>query len=205
LRQFLDRFDLSAEERNRRIAGLFAGIPLEIFQRCAREIPLMPGAVETIVGLRKAGFRVGIVSDSFDTATEVVRRRVFADFSFANLMSFRNGLATGRVTLAPVMSHPQGCKLHAHCKANVMAHLLEYMAIGPEAVLAVGDGENDVCMLRQAGCSVAFQPSTPRVREAARHMLRGTLAGVLALVQQHLSPRLEPLAALTHVPDPSCP
>ena len=66
-----------AEERNRR-AAVFAGIPLSVFERCAREVPLMPGAVETIVGLRKAGFRVGIVSDSFDTATEIVRRRVFA-------------------------------------------------------------------------------------------------------------------------------
>ncbi|PYJ01993.1 MAG: hypothetical protein DME25_17110, partial [Verrucomicrobia bacterium] len=160
LEEFLDRFDLTAEERARKIAAIFAGVPCEAFEHCARVMPLMPGAVEAVVGLRKAGFRVGVVTDSFDTASEIVRRRVFADFSFANLMKFRNGHATGQLTLAPAMVHPHGCRAHRHCKANVMLHLIEKLGIGRECVLAVGDGENDRCMLRQAGCSVAFQPKT---------------------------------------------
>ncbi|MFN7138894.1 MAG: glycosyltransferase, partial [Limisphaerales bacterium] len=112
LAQYLDRFDMDAEERTRKIAAIFTGVPREVFEQTAREIPLSAGAIETIVGLRKAGFRVCIVTDSFHIASEIVRRRVFADFSFANLMRFKNGKATGRVTLAPGMVHPEGCKVH---------------------------------------------------------------------------------------------
>ena len=183
LAEFLDHGELSPEERTRRIGALFAGVPAEVFQSCAREMTLMAGAVETVVGLRKAGFRVGIVTDSYDTAAEVVRRRVFADFSIANLMSFRNGCATGRVTLAPAMAHPHGCLRHKHCKANVLLHLMEKLGIRREGVLAVGDGENDLCLLQQAGCSVAFQPKTSGVRDAAMHLLSGTLAGILEVVK----------------------
>jgi glucosyl-3-phosphoglycerate synthase len=184
LEKFLDRFDLDPQERTRKISAIFNGTPREVFEQTARDMSLMPGAVETVVGLRKAGFRVGIVTDSYHLAAEIVRRRVFADFSFANMIRFKNGKATGRVTLAPGMVHPEGCKTHQHCKANVLLHLIDKMNIGFKRVLAVGDGENDVCMLRMAGLSVAFQPKTANVRSAAQHVVWKNLNGILKLVRR---------------------
>jgi HAD superfamily phosphoserine phosphatase-like hydrolase len=183
LAEFLDNFDLPAEERTRRIASLFAGVPREVFEQTARDIPLMPGASELVVNLRKAGYRVGIVTDGFRSAAEIVRRRVFADFSIAHLMKFRRGRATGQITLSPAMAHPRGCSRHVHCKVNVMHHLIEKMGIGPEQVLAVGDGENDICLLQAAGTSVAFQPKTPAVQFAAKHVVQGVLSEVLAVIR----------------------
>lgn len=184
LSEFLDRFDMNPQERARRIASIFAGIPKEVFYQVAREIPLMPGAIDTVVRLRKAGFRVGIVTDSFYAAAETVRRRVFADFCFSNLMRFKNEKASGRVTLAPGMVHPRGCKVHKHCKVNVMLHLIEKMEITPERVLAVGDGENDICMLQAAGLSIAFEPKTENVRAAAQHVFDKDLTRVLSVVEK---------------------
>lgn len=184
LAQFLDRFDMNPEERTRKIAAIFTGVPREVFEQTAREIPLSAGAIETVVALRKAGFRVGIVTDSFHVAADIVRRRVFADFSFSNLMKFKNGKASGRVTLAPGMVHREGCSLHKHCKVNILRHLTARLEIGPERVLAVGDGENDVCMLQAAGVSVAFEPKTENVRSAAQHEVSGNLTGVLEVIQK---------------------
>lgn len=123
LAELLDNFTLPDDERTRRIAGLFRGVPRETFEATARAMPLVPHAPETIVGLRRAGFRVGIVTDSYMTAAETVRRRVFADFSIAHLMRFGQGKATGECTLSPGMVHPEGCLDHRHCKRNVMLHL----------------------------------------------------------------------------------
>jgi phosphoserine phosphatase len=67
------------------------------------------------------------------------------------------------------MIHTSGCGVHDHCKVNVLRHLTERLGLSPEQILAVGDGENDVCMLKSAGYSVAFQPKTRNVRAAARH------------------------------------
>jgi HAD superfamily phosphoserine phosphatase-like hydrolase len=182
LRQFLDNPAMDADERTRQIAALFRGVPQAVFAEIARRVPLMSKAGEVVIALRKAGYRVGIVSDSYFIATETVRRRVFADFSVANIMKFRDGIATGQVRLAPALIHPSGCQHHAHCKANVLRHVREKMHISPERVLAVGDGENDVCMLRDAGWSVAFQPKSESVRVAARREVWGSLEEVIGYV-----------------------
>ena len=182
LAELLDRPDLPAEVRTRRIAALFAGIPKETFEEVARCIPLTHGAAEVVVGLRKKGYRVGVVSDSFAVATEIVRRRVFADFSIAHLMKFRRGVASGEITLCPAMSHTAGCRKHDFCKENVLLHLCEQFGLEPGHVLAVGDGEPDACMLAAAGISVAFEPKAEAVRTSAQHVLSGSLLEILPLL-----------------------
>jgi glucosyl-3-phosphoglycerate synthase len=168
LAALLDNYTLSPGDRMRQIAAVFAGVRRDCFETVAREIPLMPGAAETIIALRKAGYSAGIITDSYFVAAEIVRRRVFADFAFAHLMPFRNGKASGRVQLCPAMLHPNGCAIHDHCKVNVMMHLMERLEIASEQILAVGDGENDICLLKAAGLSVAFRPKSRNVRAAAQ-------------------------------------
>ncbi|HRC86266.1 MAG TPA: HAD-IB family phosphatase, partial [Thermoanaerobaculia bacterium] len=151
LGRFLDNHSLSPEKRTRQIGRVFRGIPRSVFEEVARDVPLRPGAVQLVVGLRKLGFRVGIVSDSFHIATEIVRRRIFAEFSIAHLMRFRAGIATGTVHLAPALYHQGGCRQHKLCKKNALLRLCEHFAIPPSSVLAAGDTARDVCMLEAAG------------------------------------------------------
>lgn len=181
LARYLDNFDLSAEERTRGIAAVFTGVPKSVFEETARAMPLMPGAAETVLALRKVGYRVGIVTDSFCIPSEIVRRRVFADFNLSHMMRFHRGKATGQITLSPAMSHPQGCPQHALCKVNVMHHVLDQMGLSPADVLAVGDGENDVCLLNAAAVSVAVHPQSFRVRDAATHVIDQSLTELLSL------------------------
>lgn len=169
LAALLDNYTLPARERMKQIAAVFKGVHHQVFETIAREIPLMPGAVETVVGLRRAGYRVGLITDSYHYAAEIVRRRVFADFCFAHFMRFKNERASGRVHLCPAMIHPEGCQIHDHCKVNVLSHLTDRFGLDPAQIVAVGDGENDVCMLRAAGCSVAFRPKSRNVARAAQY------------------------------------
>lgn len=59
-------------------------------------------------------------------------------------------------------------------------------------MLAVGDSENDICALRGAGNSVAFQPKTRAVRDAAKHTLESDLRSILKLLG-------EPVPALPEI------
>lgn len=179
----LDDLHLPADKRARRIAAVFTDVPRATFAQVAREIPLMPKARETVIALRKAGFQVGIVTDSYSVASEIVRRRVFADFSVGHHMKFTSGMATGKLTLSPAMFHADGCPHHACCKCNAMLHLMNRLGIGPEHILAVGNGESDVCLLEAAGRSVAFRPVTEQVRNAAKCVVRGELTEVVAMMQ----------------------
>ena len=120
LAHLLDSKIMPDGERTRAIAHLFAGVAWEVFEETARSIPLVEGAVNTIVALRRAGYQVGIVTDSFHVAAETIRRRVFADFSVAHVMGFRNRTATGELALSPLMLDVNGCRKHDCCKSNVM-------------------------------------------------------------------------------------
>lgn len=182
LARYLDCRNLRDGERSRAIAALFTGVHWDVFEETARSMPLMAGAVQTVVALRRAGYRVGIVTDSFHVAAETIRRRVFADFVVSHLMRFRNRTATGDLTPSPLMVDPEGCREHDYCKSNVIRHLEQVAGLVPEHTLAVGDGENDVCMLRRVGISVAFRPKSPLVAQAARHTVHGSLLEVPALL-----------------------
>ncbi len=76
LEGLLDHPELDPKERTNRIAALFANVRKADFEETARTVPLMPGATELVLALRRRGYQVGIVSDSFRIATEIVRRRV---------------------------------------------------------------------------------------------------------------------------------
>lgn len=182
LAALLDRHDIDPLERAKRIAAVFKGVPKQTFIDVARSLPLNPGAIEMVVGLRKQGYMVGVCTDSYHIAGSIVRRRVFADFCIANVMRFRGEHALGRVTHAPATRHRRGCREHAVCKLNVLHHFADRLGLKPAQVLAVGDSENDICLLRAAGKSFAFQPKSPAVAAAAQHVVNDTLARVLEFV-----------------------
>ena len=181
LSKYLDRYDLTPMTRARRIARIFRGTPQHVFEQVARGIPLTPGAVEAVVGLRKLGYHVGIVTDSYHIAAETVRRRVFADFALANVVEFRHGKATGEVTLPPTFrSGHTGWR--AYDKLNALRFLVKRMDISARQVLAVGDSDNDIGMLRAAGLSFAYQPKSERVRRAAKRKIDDRLDELLKYV-----------------------
>ncbi len=182
LNSYLDNATVGPQERTARIASLFANVPRSVFEEAAMSIPLMSGAVEVVIALRKAGYRVGIVSDSFRVATEIVRRRVFADFSIAHMMRFHKGIATGEVTISPAMKHENGCKLHDVCKQNVLLHVCEQLGLTQDKVIAIGDSDPDSCMVRSAGIGIAFQPKTKAFEASAHHVYQDNLMEIMQTI-----------------------
>jgi glucosyl-3-phosphoglycerate synthase len=183
LSQFLDHPTLGAEERTHAIAAIFSGASRKCIEETAHAARLAEGADDLVVGLRKAGYRVGVVTDSYHIAADIVRRRVFADFTVAHVMKMRDEVATGELVLSPAMSHERGCKDHSFCKANVLLHLSERTGVPISDFLAIGDGLNDVCMLKNAGTSFAINTMLTEVRNAARHSVTGCLTQVLSRLQ----------------------
>jgi Cof subfamily protein (haloacid dehalogenase superfamily) len=83
--------------------------------------------------------------------------------------SLRARLAEAGLSLAVVPSHPilvEGLP-PGLSKATGLAWLAESLGIEREAVLAVGDNDNDVPMLEWAGVGVAMGDSSPAARAAA--------------------------------------
>lgn len=181
LAPLLDDARMPPDERTRAIARILTGIPQQLFIEVARNLPLNPGAAETVVELRRLGFRVGIVSDAFRIVAEIVRRRVFADFSVANMLRFQDGIATGEVTPARIFRHPRGCPDHEVCKWNAMMHIERRFDVPASRILTVGDSLGDFCMLKRAGRSVAYEPKSAELSAVAAMTIHGDLRQLLPL------------------------
>jgi phosphoserine phosphatase len=121
-----------------------------------------------INAMRRAGFMVGVVSDSWFVAAEIVRRRVFADFALAHTLQFDGEVCTGSVHLNPAFAPLAVGAAPALCKGHVIRRLRDDRAEPRvQEVWALGDNLNDLGMLREADRAFVIEPKSPHlVREA---------------------------------------
>lgn len=165
LAALLDQPTDDAAARSDRIASLFRFVHKAQFEKVARATPIRPGVIEFINRMRRAGFMVGVLSDSYFVAAEIVRRRVFADFALAHTLQFDGDVCNGQVRLNPAFLPLQPGQGPAVCKSHVLARFKEDCGDPPlQACWAVGDNLNDIGLLRAADMAFAIEPKSPRIK-----------------------------------------
>ena len=167
------RGELDFQAALRQRVALLKGLPMERAQRLLDDVPLTPGADRLVAVLKALGLRIGLVSGGFTFFVEELKRRFGLDFAFANTLEVEDGLLTGRV---------KGLIVDADRKAQVVADMAQVYGCSLEQCVAVGDGANDMGMLRLAGLGIAFR-ARPVLQQAADLSLNAsTLDGVLYLM-----------------------
>lgn len=196
LQPLLDHPNDDAATRSQRIAELFRFVHREEFERVARQTELRPDAIEFINRMRRAGFMVGVVSDSWFVAADIIRRRVFADFALAHLLQFDNDVCTGVLRLNPAFLDAAGAQISV-CKSHVLRRFRADTQ--PPAVTecwAIGDNLNDLGMLTAADRPLAMAPRSPILSQVPGVTIVSSFAELLALVPAPRAP-LAPLPALS--------
>jgi Cof subfamily protein (haloacid dehalogenase superfamily) len=122
-----------------------------------------------------------------DEATRVVVRAPGADVSHFDELVKRIGLSD--VTYAVGYSAWLDLTPPGVSKASALEMLRRQLGVYPDHTVAVGDGNNDIDMLRWAGQSAAMGNAPERVREAA-HEIVGTVEedGVLTVLNRLIDP-----------------
>lgn len=153
--------------------ALLEGLPVSVFDEVFRErVRLMPGARALVRTMRSWGARTALVSGGFVPFVERVRDAIGFELAQANRLESLDGHLTGHL-LGPVRS-PQS-------KLAFLRQLTRVLRLDAAATLAVGDGANDLPMLRAAGLGVAFRPA-PAVAQLAPVTIRwGNLTALLYL------------------------
>lgn len=77
-------------------------------------------------------------------------------------------------------------------KGLSLAKLGEYLNIGPDETMAIGDGENDLSMIRYAGCGVVVENASEPIRKEADFITRsneddGVAYAIEELILAHTS------------------
>ena len=168
LAQFLDEVDDDAATRSERIAAIFKFVHRQQFERVAHALPIRPGVIACVNRLRRAGFMVGVVSDSYFVAAEILRRRIFADFALAHTLQFDGDVCNGELRVNPAFAPIRPSRAISACKSNVLRRFRQDSGAPPlEAIWAVGDNINDLEMLREADRAFVIEPkSASLVRDA---------------------------------------
>ncbi len=137
---------------------------LEIF----REISIQKHAEYVVRKLKNKGIKTAIVTDSYDIAAYDLGKRLGIDYVFSNKLIKHNGHLTGEIMLANNNLTPrfEGCKIHSICKKDVLNYLCRKCNMRPNEVMAVGDGDIDICMLREAGMGIAFNAPEEVIKNA---------------------------------------
>ncbi|MBI5259038.1 MAG: glycosyltransferase [Burkholderiales bacterium] len=138
------------------VARLFRFVHQNDFVRVARSLPLRGDAVSAVNALRRAGWRVGVVSDGFFIAADILRRRVFADFAVAHFMNFRNGVSSGELRLNPAFVHSASPVPGAVDKGHVLRQVREQLCRPGTLLAALGALPADQGLLQAADLPFAL-------------------------------------------------
>ncbi len=149
------------ESLTRRVA-LLAGVPVAALERVYVErLELSPGAERMLAGFKAAGAKTLLVSGGFTFFAERLKPRLDFDETASNTLEIAGGKLTGHV-LQPVVD--------AKAKAARLSAMRERYAADGGIVVAIGDGANDLPMLRAADISIAYH-AKPLVRTQATHAI----------------------------------
>jgi phosphoserine phosphatase len=147
--------DFKAALRER--VSLLAGLEEQALAATDAKIELMPGARTLVATMRAHGAYTVLVSGGFDFFTSRVKVRCGLDEDRANRLIIENGRLTGRV-VEPILDRD--------AKLAYLRSFAEERGLSADETLAVGDGANDLAMLREAGLGVAFRAKPVVAAEA---------------------------------------
>jgi len=142
------------ESLTRRVA-LLTGLPVDALARVYDErVQLSPGAERLFAGFKAVGAKTLLVSGGFTFFTDRLKARLGFDDVAANTLGIRDDKLTGEVAQPIVDAHAKAARLFAMRAQHVKPG---------EIVVAIGDGANDLPMLREADVSIAYH-AKPVVR-----------------------------------------
>jgi phosphoserine phosphatase len=140
---------------------LLKGLPETRLQELIESVLLSEGLEALMSGLHAAKVKTAIVSGGFGFFGRQLKQRLGFDYLFCNELEIVDGLLTGRAGAEVV---------DATKKAASLREVAEREEIPLEQVVAVGDGANDLPMMRLAGIGVAYR-AKPVVKASAQYRL----------------------------------
>lgn len=153
--------------------ALLKGLEETVLKDIAEKLPITEGAERLIRTLKRFGYKTAILSGGFSYFGRYLQHRLGVDYVFANELEIENGRLTGRHV---------GDIVNGEMKAELLKKLAFKEDIHLEQVIAVGDGANDLPMLKLAGLGIAFH-AKPIVQKRAQHAISTMgLDGILYLL-----------------------
>ena len=167
------RGELDFESSLRKRVSLLEGLPVSVFEKVFNSIHLTPNAQEFISILQKNGIIVGLVSGGFTPIVERLAESLGISYFSANQLEVKDGFLTGKSV---------GEIVTGQVKKATLERWRKELELPKERTIAIGDGANDLLMLKTAGHGIAFCAKEVVKAEIACHVDTRDFLEVLPLI-----------------------
>ncbi|MCW3782058.1 phosphoserine phosphatase SerB [Defluviimonas salinarum] len=151
--------------------GLLEGLPESVIDEVlATRMTYTPGGRELIATMKANGGYAALVSGGFTAFTTAVAAHLGFDEHRANTLLAADGRLTGDVA-RPILGR--------EAKMAALREISARLGIGHDAVMAVGDGANDLGMLGLAGAGVALHAKPSVAAQCEIRINHGDLTSLL--------------------------
>jgi len=149
------------ESLTRRVA-LLNGLEESALQRVIDErLELNPGAQIWIDACKANGIKTLLVSGGFEFFANHVKAKLGLDYAESNTLEIVDGKLTGKVL---------GEIVDGQAKADFLVKKRDELSLTADQVIAIGDGANDLTMMRVATAGIAYH-AKPIVQAQASYAL----------------------------------
>ena len=139
---------LDFSESFKKRLSILKGVSTESFNQVYKnKMELNPGASELVKFFKSIKIKTALVSGGINFFAKKVTDVLGIDTYRANDVEIKNEALTGKVL---------GAVIDAKAKANYIEELCRYYRLSSKQVIAIGDGANDLEMMKLAGLSVAY-------------------------------------------------
>ena len=167
------RGELNFESSLRDRVSFLEGLPISVFDKVFKSIHLSPNAQKFISILQKNGILVGLVSGGFTPIVERLAKSLGVAYFSANQLEVKDGLLAGKLV---------GQIINPEIKKETLEKWREELKLPQERTVAIGDGANDLLMLKSAGLGIAFCAKEVLKQEIPNHVDTRDFLEVLPLI-----------------------
>ena len=141
------RGELDFESSLKKRVSLLKGLSIDAFDKIYHDLHLSKNAVQFIKTLKESQIEIGLVSGGFTTIVERLAKDLGISLVAANQLEIKDGHLTGKLF---------GSVITRGVKEETLVRWTEQLEVPIERTIAIGDGANDLKMLKRAGLGVAF-------------------------------------------------
>lgn len=141
------RGELDFEESLRKRVSLLQGLSVDKFEHLYTQVHFSKNAQEFVKILQKHDIEVGLVSGGFTPVVERLAKDLGISLFAANQLEIRDGHLTGAL-IGPLISR--------EVKEETLVRWADELEVPIERTIAIGDGANDLAMLKRAGIGIGF-------------------------------------------------
>lgn len=165
--------ELDFESSLKKRVSLLKGISVDVFDQVYKELHLSKNAQQFISILQENKIAVGIISGGFVPIVERLANSLGIHLFAANQLEINNGRLTGRLI---------GQVITQEVKEEIFLQWASELGIPLDRTIAVGDGANDLKMLKKAGIGVAFCAKDILKKEIKLYIDERDLVEILDLI-----------------------